>query len=91
MSSTKAFLHLCRLNIDKPIESVINLQLSIHTIIFLFNLVKTYWCVAVVTCDDRNCFLTVYNSMPIQDTNIIQSKLPNVLDIIIRANSDNPH
>lgn len=71
MSSTKAFLNFCRLNVGKLIESVIDLQFSTHMIMFPFNLSGIHWCVAVAACDNRNCLLTIYNSMSIQDADFI--------------------
>ena len=42
MLFTKAFLHLYRLNIGKPIKNVINLRFSTHIIVFPFNLSRTH-------------------------------------------------
>lgn len=86
--SEKAYLHFYKLTInDKvPLIDVIETQPDTHTLVFPFNLTENYWCIANATCHKDKRLLTVYNSMPGHEANLIETWLPAMLDCIINAN-----
>lgn len=89
MSSEKAFLHLYKLRRNDPVTScaVIRLCPDTSTLVFPFNFSDLHWCVAKATCHEGKRFLTVFNSIPGQDAELIEACLPAVLDCFLNNSS----
>lgn len=89
MSSENTFLHYCKLKQNKLVPWCDTMQLhsDTSTLVFPFNLSNEHWCVAKATYHDGERFLTVYNSKPGQDANMIETWLPAVLDCVVNNSS----